>query len=308
MTLSENQVAEFRDRGVLVVEGVLSNADLEPVITELIDFVDRRARELFAEGRITDLFAQEPFDRRIGKLFAQSPRVVNRLHYMRMGGPAMFAFLRNRSLLDAVQCLIGAELMCSPIQHVRAKVPGRCARDGRGNEVIPWHQDAATTGEEADVSDIITCWIPLVDATRETGCMQVLPGAWRLGYLEHGVGTTIRPECLPDTQPVHAECRKGGVVFMHKLTPHCSTENLGERVRWSIDLRYQKTGTPTGRPFYPDFPVRSAKRPETVLTDYEEWRRRWRESMEAGKGRQLHRAPPEHASLLLTPAAATAPA
>jgi hypothetical protein len=35
-----------------------------------------------------------------------------------------------------------------------------------------------------------------------------------------------------------------------RFTPHCSQLNVTEKVRWSLDLRFQKTGTPTGRHFW----------------------------------------------------------
>ena len=51
--------------------------------------------------------------------------------------------------------------------------------------------------------------------------------------------------------------------------PHRSTLNKTDEVRWSMDLRYQ-TGTPSGRPYYPDFAVRSRSNPASVLTYYDQ--------------------------------------
>ena len=36
----------------------------------------------------------------------------------------------------------------------------------------------------------------------------------------------------------------GGALFMSNLTPHCSTENTSDVVRWSLDLRYQNAKVP----------------------------------------------------------------
>ena len=69
--------------------------------------------------------------------------------------------------------------------------------------------------------------------------------------------------------------RKGSVLLLHKLIPHRSTPNLTDGIRWSMDLRYQKTGTPTGRELYPHFVTRSRSRPDSKYTDYEDWCRRW---------------------------------
>ena len=102
-------------------------------------------------------------------------------------------------------------------------------------------------------------------------------------------GTTIRPDLLPEIEPQPVPVKKGGVVFMHRWTPHRSTPNFSDGVRWSIDLRYQKTGTPTGRPFHPEFIARSHAHPEQELTDYAEWSRRWVEALENSRGIQAHR-------------------
>src|SRR5262249_46939471 len=197
------------------------------------------------------------------------PELSRHLDIMFVRGPATFAFLRNARLLDAVESLIGPEVTCSPIQHIRAKPPAAVSGAGTGFYNVPWHQDAGVTWEEADNSDIVTCWIALTDATVENGCMEVMPGVWKRGYLEHQAqgGTTIRPALLRETPPRAVPVRKGGIVFMHRYTPHRSTPNYSDGVRWSLDLRYQPTGTPTGRPFHPDFVARSRQDPARVLTD-----------------------------------------
>lgn len=291
MSLTAAQVKLFREEGVLVAEGVLTDADLAPVIAEYTELVDRKARLLASAGKITDLCEAEPFERRMACLYAQSPEIAEGLDIMQVRGPAMFAFLRNKNLLDVVESLIGPEITCNPIQHLRAKPPASSSGTGAGFFNVPWHQDSGVTWEEADDSDIITCWMPLIDATVENGCMEVMPGVWKRGYREHQAagGTTIRPDLLPDTPPRPVPVRKGGIVFMHRCTPHRSTPNYSSDVRWSLDLRYQPSGTPTGRPFHPEFIARSRRHPKTVLTDHEEWSRRWIEALEKSKGIQAHR-------------------
>jgi predicted alpha/beta hydrolase family esterase len=58
-----------------------------------------------------------------------------------------------------------------------------------------------------------------------------------------------------------------------------------------MDLRYQKTGTPTGRPFHPEFVVRSREDPASVLTDHAAWCRMWEVGLRQAKeaGVSLHR-------------------
>lgn len=291
MKLTDEQVRQFREEGVLVAEGVVTEKDIAPVIAEYEEWIDRRARQLHAEGKISDLHEGADFTHRFALLHAQSPEIEKGMDIMQARGPTMFAFLRNENLLDAVECLVGPEITCSPIQHIRAKPPAASSGTGTNFYNVPWHQDAGVTLEEADHSDIVTCWMALVDATIENGCMEVLPGVFKEGYREHVAegGTTIRPDLLPGVAARPVPVKRGGFVFMHRWTPHRSTPNFSDAVRWSLDLRYQKTGTPTGRPFHPDFVVRSRAHPESVLTDHAEWVRLWEEALTNSKGMQAHR-------------------
>jgi hypothetical protein len=291
MGLTSEQIRLFREEGVLVAEGILEDSDLAPLIEAYSRWIDQKAQTLHEEGKITDLHADEPFDRRIASLYGQTPEIAQGLDLMEARLPAALEFMENKNLLDAVESLIGPEITCSPIQHIRAKPPETVGGRGTGFFNVPWHQDAGVTWEEADDSDIITCWVPLVDATVENGCMEVLPGVWKQGYREHQAegGTTIRPDLMPEIAPRPVPVRKGGVIFMHRHTPHRSIPNQSDHVRWSVDLRYQPTGTPTGRPFHPDFVARSRKDPDSVLTDPAEWGQRWIDALSDPRKHQAHR-------------------
>ena len=61
-------------------------------------------------------------------------------------------------------------------------------------------------------------------------------------------------------------------------------------------MRFQKTGTPTGRPHWPEFILQSPSDPSIVQDSYEEWCRRWDEGL-ASPHTDLHRQPPADAPL-----------
>ena len=172
---------------------------------------------------------------------------------MRLRGEQSFHFLRNENLIDLVEGIVGPEITCSPIQHIRAKLPAGATPDGSDGHVAPWHQDAGVTWEEADPYFILTVWIPIVRATPENGCLQIIPRTHGAGLRKHvsraGEGTVIVEEEMPTEQVMTLPMEVGSVLLLNKEIPHRSTPNLSDTVRWSMDLRYQKTGTPTGRPF-----------------------------------------------------------
>ncbi len=284
--LSQDQIDQFQDEGYLVVEGALAEADLAPVIDEYETYIDKRARELYEEGKLSRVYEEEPFDRRIWRISSECLDLYRELDIMHLRGEAAFAFLRNDHLLDVVASLVGSEITCSPIQHIRPKLP----QGVRDDHVIPWRQDAGVTWEEADPVFILTVWLPLTEATVENGCLEVIPRVKGLRTHYKGPqGTSITPEEMPDAEGVALPVRPGDLILMVKETPHRSTPNVTERVRWSMDLRYQKTGTPTGRPFHPNFVVRSRANSDSVLGDHQRWCEMWVEALKKSKGIRAHR-------------------
>ena len=224
MKLTGEQIEEFRTNGVLIVKNALHESELDPVIDELEAWVDKRACELHTAGKIQKLYPDAPFETRFGFLYKQCKAVGDGLDISTSRGPAMFEFLHNKNLLDTVESLVGSEITCNPIQHARTKPP--TAYDGHTGpsfHVVPWHQDAGVMMPAAEVSNIVTCWLPLGDATIETGCMQALPGVFNLGYLSHfkeeAATVTIRPEALPSVEPMDLVCCKGDVVLLIDILP-----------------------------------------------------------------------------------------
>ena len=93
-----------------------------------IERIDRRARELQAVGKLSRLYEDEPFDRRLACICRETMELYPEMDIMHHRGKAAFDFLRNAHLLDLVERFVGPEITCSPIQHLRAKLPSgpRC--------------------------------------------------------------------------------------------------------------------------------------------------------------------------------------
>lgn len=296
MSLTRDQFQHFADEGYVIVEGALTSDDLDPVIAGIEAFVDERARGLCGQGLITELHESEPFERRLALITRENTAIYDEIDIMRMRAEALFRFLGNDRLLDLVESLVGPEITCSPIQHLRAKLPeGLDSLSGFGNgggnsekedlaarikeNVAPWHQDAQVHLEDADPVFILTVWLPLCATDEENGCLQIIPRVHhsRTVYWSEGFG--IEDGGLPEGEVLSLPMKRGDVLLMHKLIPHRSISNRSGAIRWSLDLRYQQTGLPTGRSFYPNFIVRSRRHPEFVLTDYATWSRGWEEAL-----------------------------
>lgn len=207
-------------------------------------------------------------------------------------GPAVFDFMTAAKLLDVVQSLIGPEITSNPIQHVRIKPPAADLWDGEIRAHIAatdWHQDRAVGLEEADETDMITCWIAVTDATVENGCLQVQPFNGTPEMFPHCPKdqTAIADEFIDEAGAIPLPVKAGGVVLFHPLVPHSSLTNRTQGMRWSFDLRFNKTGQNTGREHFPSFIARSKEAPETEMRDWKRCKSMWEEAR-AGLAKAPH--------------------
>ena len=288
--LTQAQLDAFRSDGYLVVEDVLDQAAvLNPVRAEYAALLDG----LIADWDMSDALAGRGFQDRLiaayraGKDWFQpmdislpGDRIAadTPMHF----GPAVFDMVTAPRLLDVVEALIGPEITSNPIQHVRIKPPATDLREGEVRAHVggtDWHQDRAVALEEADETDMITVWIAVTDATPENGCLQVVPRATDR-MLPHcpRKQTAIADGVLDTSRAIPLPVRSGGVVILDPMIPHASLPNLTQGIRWSFDLRFNRTGQPTGRSHFPEFVARSRAEPARELRDWRVWRTLWEEA------------------------------
>ena len=290
-SLTEGQVAAFHRDG-FVIAPLFSAEDFVPVKQEINAYLDARARDLQAAGLLSDLHTDAPFETRFALLAAQCDEIHAGYDTTDILGDALFDFMHHPKLLDAVASLVGPEVTLNPIQHLRAKPPAAVGRR-MGYYEVPWHQDSGVTTPDSDGALLVTCWIPLGGASDEMGCMRLIPGFHSQGHVRHisdpTYGTTIDPELLPANSDVSGACRLGEVVLMSQFTPHCSTPNYSQVCRWSLDLRYQATGFPSGRSGHPSTIVRSPRDPSAVVSDPAVWRAAWKTALATPNSGGRHR-------------------
>jgi phytanoyl-CoA hydroxylase len=274
--LRSEERAAFFDQGYALVEGALAPEDLAPVTAEIDEVVARVARELFAAGTIASAHEGEGFETRLARI-SEASNAAFRVLFNRMYlGPALFGLLRHEKILRLVEGLLGPEIMCHPGYRIRPKIPDIAAMKHITN--VPWHQDSGYLAPECDGALLVTAWVPLTRATIDNGCLEVLPGAHRGGLLPHrnargGAYLDVAPEALPAIAPRAVPARPGDVLLLSNLTPHRSTPNRTDRVRWSVDVRYHRDGESSGYPPEAGFLAASARRPGDVVRSAEAFER-----------------------------------
>ncbi len=212
LTVTQSQVDFFRQNGYLVVEDILSAAELEALRQETAH-ICRGQR-----GTVTGLPAFSPTetdDEVIQKtLCVHFPHKISDVMYDALGQPGIVQVLTH---------LVGPNVKCmqSMLFIKSSGQPGQA-----------WHQDEAfiPTRDQS----LTAAWIALEDATPENGCLWVIPGSHRPGVLypsrEHD---DERYDCAQesydfpytDEDAVMVPVQAGSVVFFNGYLLHRSLPN-----------------------------------------------------------------------------------
>lgn len=143
---------------------------------------------------------------------------------------------------------IGNHLTESPaigalLQHYRFELPAfsqsmRVDIPDEPDFLLPAHQDYASTRSHK----ALRLWIPLRDASENSGTMAVYPGTHRSGVLDHSAGDARYP-AVPDAEiaspPKLIEAAAGTGILFDMLLVHKSVANRAERIKYTLTFTIQ---------------------------------------------------------------------
>ncbi len=251
MRLSDAQLHQFHEDGFVIVRDFFKPEQLQPVVEWINGLVDRLAERLYAAGKIRNKHADEGFYTRLTKLEEEFPGAAVLIHIGGILGQALADLWASKGLLDIVEQILGPNIAGHPVWNLRSKTPLNPLT------TVPWHQDTAylTPGAERTLQP--TAWIPFIDADAINGTLQVLRGGHRSGEVfrhrpertrghEKSWYLLIADEDLPEGEVVRCEMPMGSLLLINQLIPHRSTENVSDKIRWSVDLRWQRPDEPSG--------------------------------------------------------------
>ncbi len=302
--LSAEQLEQFERDGFLVIENLLSEADIQAMWAEYTAALDAAAQDLFGRGRISQLYADLPFDQRYVAIMDEDPTVFEYLNISmpfideryKAGqwahvhtGAQVFNMITNPNVLDVIESVIGPEIYSNPIQHIRLKLPKKdLSQWNKSHSYFGrtlWHQDQAAVTKDAVEIDMITLWVAMTDAAVENSCLVAMAGSHKKGFEKHCPGkTTNFDNCIPGRllgdadgkkRPVVLPVKAGSAVLMTMTTEHAATPNKTDKLRWSFDLRFNKIGQPTGRAVFPGFVARSKANPDIAVRKHADYVALW---------------------------------
>lgn len=148
----------------------------------------------------------------------------------------MNELIRNPVMLDAVDDLIGPDILCWGSSFFTKK-----ARDPR---FVSWHQDSTYYGVRP--SETATAWFAFSDSTVEAGCMRYIPGTHRSGLIEHDEtwgednllmrGQTIHG--VDEAAAVDVVLKAGEISIHHESVVHGSGANASDDARIGLSIHY----------------------------------------------------------------------
>jgi len=221
--LSEREIAKFHADGFVVARNAIDEATLAALKKTLADWVEESRARTENYGDTQD--GRPRFDLEAGHS-AEAPR-LRRVNNPAEVSNAYRAVTLDGPVADMVAQLIGPDVK---FHHgkINLKLPGTETRVG-------YHQDFLYTPHTND--DLVTVLVMLDDATRENGCLMIVPGSHREGPVSLWRGDTFVGEIPPE---VSAECearavpitgRAGDACFMHTSALHGSASNGSDRPR-----------------------------------------------------------------------------
>lgn len=233
--MNEEMIAQYRREGYLVVPGVLDPGHVEQCLSALADLAADPALEPSNRGGAGAFIALEP---------GADTAVVPRADLIRKFGnftdasrPLLRAAMSAR-LHGVLDALMGQGRVL--LQEMALVKPPKFSGEK------PWHQDAAYF-RGSDPNLMFGVWIALDPATRENGCMEVIPGSHLLGPAPHVPAEdinlcTIRPDLVDTGRRVALPMEPGDILIFHSLIHHYTAANRSSQRRRALQFHYHQVG------------------------------------------------------------------
>lgn len=162
--------------------------------------------------------------------------------------PLFLRYMQNPLFEDVCAHVYGPETVISCNRAMFMNKPAQ-----RGTRLV-WHQDLWS--KTFATPPLLTVYTALDTATRDNGCVQIIPGSHKRGMInpEHGAGFLLDEDLVakhcPQEQVHHLELKAGEVTLLHNLMLHSSGINKTDTPRRAFSVNYMDADTrsPEGVP------------------------------------------------------------
>ena len=218
---------EMNLKGYVLIRGLLPRESVSSVL-------DDTTRVLSAAGWLSP--DSDPRERvpAAGAACGDPDPTFKRVYQQVFNLESFHALPHQPALREVMNMLAGDEPFVHPKPIGRLIFPN-CER-----LVTHAHQDYEFMGGDPEC---FTVWIPLHDVPLNAGALRILEGSHRFGVQNHERENLHVPE-IPDGTAmgddwVGGHLNAGDVLIFHSLTVHAAGPNLSDRLRLSLDCRFQ---------------------------------------------------------------------
>lgn len=240
---SATDVKFYVDQGYLVVRDLLSSSEVDEIRADVVRF----ARNAYP--------TEKPLDLPDGASDGDAVRRLLAVHFPHWVSPVVRRTVCHPALSAVLRRVAGAHL-----PHWDGSV--KCMQSmlfvkPPGPHGSAWRQDERSIPTRD--RSLVGVWITLDEATEENGCMRVLPGSHRMGYLwptrDHG-----RPDEFDfadesygfnATGEVLIEAEAGSAVLFNGYLLRRSLRNRSSRSQHALVSHYCNAWSPLPWPFPP---------------------------------------------------------
>lgn len=231
----------YDEYGYLLLRGVLPGAEVLALRHDILRLLDAQGwldRDHPLTAGIVDHhgFAQASDELVRHKGLVVGPEVYGQIYRLE----SFHRLAHHPALLNACRAVLGDDVLVHPRTIARVMVPSPRVH------ATPAHQDFIHVQGSARC---VTSWIPLGDCPRELGSLTILAGSHRDGVLSYrqakGAGDLEAYLCERGYVWHETDLVAGDILLFNSLTVHRALENrTGDRVRLSVDYRYQPVDEP----------------------------------------------------------------
>ncbi len=227
-TLSQREIASFREQGYHVARGVFSGAEISRLrqgfahIQELAARTDLSDEVLQGKGDV-HIHLQAPQD----LSGAAAVQYLRKVQWPSLLHPAFEEIRTSDKFPTLLEPLLGPSLK-QYINQINFKMPG-------GGIDFPWHQDIRPTPAfTAQEHNYVQTIIAVDEANPENGCLHLVPGSHKLGDLKAKRYAEGQIESQLDVSTaVPCLAQPGDVIMFTSYTVHGSRPNTTDQPRRS---------------------------------------------------------------------------
>lgn len=219
---SDTQVVEYKDTGFFAIDPLFSTKEVTDAAESLMNL-------LLKDNKGAKLQFVKPQDQLHSDLDREL--AIRKIYDLVEVDEAMQAIAYHLTLLGILEKILGEKPVL--VQNMALMKPPH----GGGEK--PWHQDMAY-GPLAFNKSVIGVWIAVDEATVDNGCMHVIPGSQKDGFIPHYAERDwqICDSSVQVDKDVAVPLSPGGAMFFHGLIHHGTPSNQSAKGRRALQFHY----------------------------------------------------------------------